>query len=115
MTPFRRRADCEDAGEAAAVIKNLATPHFGHEAVYRGLQLGLEANPKPPAVVVSLLRGLKAGDSATPYQMSLGFERARVRLDDWVLDAPGVKAAFGAVVKACVAEHLLPASWDGVA
>ncbi|KAJ3675478.1 hypothetical protein LUZ60_004520 [Juncus effusus] len=86
-----------DLGEACQCVRELGLPFFNHEVVKKAIVMGVER--KKDGLVAELLeRGFEEG-LITVDQMSEGFSRVRVSLEDLRLDVPDCEEKFEGFVK----------------
>lgn len=97
--------------EVAAVLQDLALPHYHHELVKACVELLFEY-PDKAGQLSGLLKQLSEQGVITSTQMAQGLSRIRSALADEALDAPSAPAAFDKLIKQAEAEGWLPAEFN---
>lgn len=97
--------------EVAAVLQDLALPHYHHELVKAAVELLFEY-PGKAAPLSGLLKQLSEQGVITSTQMAQGLNRIKSALADEALDAPSAPAAFDKLIKQAEAEGWLPAEFS---
>lgn len=104
-----------DVTEAARCLRELAAPHFLHEAVKRLMVMAADHKQREQELAVALLRRMLTEGILSVKQYSIGVERVTQSLKDLELDAPGATAVVDLIKQQVAQPTTPPASAAAVA
>lgn len=97
-----------DLDEATRCVRELNEPYFHHELVKRGIANALEEGGEDNLLAMASLFGyLVTQDIVSKSQISKGFEKFQLTLDDVVLDIPAARALFQTIAKRAINDGIL--------
>ncbi|KAA6420824.1 MAG: hypothetical protein FRX49_09213 [Trebouxia sp. A1-2] len=99
-----------NVSEARHCLHKLAVPFFHHEVVKQALLRMMEDEQTQPALV-QLLRQLSSSGDLRDSQISRGFQRVSLNLEDTCLDTPQAKDIFQKQVASAMGDGWLDADW----
>lgn len=99
-----------NVSEARLCLRKLAVPFFHHEVVKQAL-LRMMEDTQTDSSLVQLLKQLSSSGDLSDSQISRGFQRVSINLDDTCLDTPQAKELFQKHVASARAEGWLDADW----